>query len=278
MPDELNPLGGASASTDSTTQPTPPAGTATPAVQPAASLSAADVEKLLAAQEAKFQVQLGELAGGLKGTVMEALQGVFQGKQPQPPKKGTTGGQPAPTTQPDPAAEKPWTKDPEYLAQQTKQRELEAKQAEIEKTLETERAARRKAEREAEKSAIQQSVINELIDVDNPVRADASVAKTAAELLILRGVVVKSDTDKKLYVKTIGEDGQEKTVSLRDGVRAWLNGPEGARFRPALPTGAGSSAGSAYAPLSNLDTPLTEADLFKSALLKDQKLRASGAN
>ncbi len=258
----------AAAATD-TSAPPP----AAPAPAPAGSLSLADVEKLftsrLAAERAALQADFDRKQAEREA----ALRAEFGKKPPKPAAKPEPAAEAAP-----PVDEKPWTKDPEYLAQQTAQREAAAKLADIEKTLTEEKAARRRAEKKAEESAIQQSVINELIDVDNPVRADASVAKTAAELLILRGLVVKSDTDKKLYVKTVGDDGQEKTVSLRDGVRAWLNGPEGARFRPALPTGAGSSPGAAYAPLSNLDTPLTEADLFKSALIKDQKLRASGAN
>lgn len=270
---------------DDTNTGTPPAGTdtpaqaAAPAAQPDikamladyAAQSKAAMDQALAQQAAAFRAELAALRGNPAPTA----------KPPVAPTAAAPAqaGTPAPgmTTLEVAPAPKPWEEDPEYQAMRTAQRETAAKQAEIEKRLAHETQLREKAEERASEAARHQAVYKALTELDNPVRADGDGGQQAAELLILKGLV-KRGQDGAFYFVTADATGTKQSKPLTEGVREWLQTKEGARYRPPLPSGAGTSPGFVGGPPpgTNAAIPLSDNERMGLARQRDRQLDQMG--
>lgn len=243
-----------------------------PAAQQPQYLTRADFEAASKAQADALAKMLTEQFGAFRGQVIEeAVSAATRRGKPAPAARPAA---PAPPTAPPPTA-KPWEEDPAYKALLTKSAEQEQRTAALQAEVESQRKAREAAEEAARQSAKEQAVMRELTDIDNPHHTTEERARLASELLLRRGVIRYGAKDQKLYMSIPGEGG-DKTVTLREGVRHWLNTEEGRQFRPAPPSGAGTVSGGWGGPPSASGTAsdyMTPAERFSVALQKQNAMQ-----
>lgn len=269
MSDTDTPSGGTPAS--ESVQQTLPAVPATPG------LSMADVEKLFttklaterAALSADFEAKQAQREAALRQEIAALSAGKGKGK-------------PAPKADP-PAEEQPaliqppkLEEDPAYQALQTRLAEMAAKQAETEKQVKSEQGKREKAEEQARETERFQALFAALTDLENPSRTDPEGGQIAAKFILSQQKVTRSPQTGTYFVEVRDPTtGEAKTVALKEWVQQWGQTNEGRRFRPALPSGAGTTQGfgAGTAP-GQTKRPLNDDEALAAARDHDRRRRA----
>ena len=169
---------------------------------------------------------------------------------------------------------------PAYLALQTRLTEMAAKQAEQDKVLAGERNAREKAEDAAREQERFQTVFKSLTDIDGKVRTDPDGGQMATQWILSQYKVSRSKQTGGYFVEVKdAETGETKTEPLKGWTEKWLLTKEGQRFRPALPSGAGPSAGMfGNQSQDRPDMPLSDAERMGRARQKDRLRTQQGLN
>jgi len=258
---------------------TDPSAQQTQAAQAAPGLSMADVEKLLAAKlaaeraalQADFEQKQAQRDAAFKAQ-LEALQQGGKGK-----------GKPAPAKMEPPVEEAPalitppkLEEDPAYLALKQAREADAARLAEFEKQLKAEQNARERAEEQAREQERFQALFKELTDLENPSRTDPEGGQMAAKWILSQHKVTRSKQTGGYYVETRDpQSGEAKTVALKEWIQQWGQTNEGRRFRPALPSGAGTTSGfGAGVPPGKERRPLNDEEAIAAARDQDRRRRA----
>lgn len=255
------------------TQQTPPA----PAPAAAPGLSLADVQRLLAEERQRIAADLEQKQAQREAALraeLEALRaagGKGKGKQPPPKTEPPAEEVQAPAV----IEPKPISEDPAWQALQSERQAEKAKLAEIEKALAAERGAREKAEESAREQERFKTLYDALIDLESPVRTDADGGQMAAKWILSQQKIQRSQKTGGYYV--VEKDpatGEDKTTPVKEWVQGWLQTKEGARFRPALPAGAGTTPGIAPGSYQRPPSaPLTSVERIAAAREKDRLTR-----
>jgi hypothetical protein len=267
MSDTDTPSGGTPA--PESVQQTLPAVPATPGV------SMADVQRLLAEERTKIQTTLQADFEAKQAQREAALRAEFAA--------GKAGkGKPAPKVDP-PADETPalitppkLEEDPAYQALQTRLAEMAAKQAETEKQVKSEQGKREKAEEQARETERFQALFAALTDLENPSRTDPEGGQIAAKFILSQQKITRSQQTGTYFVEVRDPTtGEAKTVALKEWVQQWGQTNEGRRFRPALPSGAGTTQGfgAGTAP-GQTKRPLNDDEALAAARDHDRRRRA----
>lgn len=267
--------------TDTLSGGTPAPESQTPAqpATPAPALSLADVEKLFTSRLEQERQRIAadlEQKAALREQALRAeiaaLQAGSKGKGKQVPAKVDAPAEEPPAVVLPPKLEE----DPAYQALQTRLAEMAAKQAETEKQVKSEQSKRERAEEQARETERFQALFSALTDLENPVRTDPEGGQIAAKFILSQQKVTRSQQTGTYFVETKDpQTGESKTVPLKEWVQQWGQSNEGRRFRPALPSGAGTSPGfGAPSVPGQKPRPLNDEEAIASARDHDRRRRA----
>lgn len=247
---------------------------------PAQGLSLADVEKLFASRlEQERQRTIAELEqkqaqreAALRAELeaLRAAGGKGKGKPAQAKQEAAPAEEAPAVLEPKPISE-----DPAWQALQTERLAEKAKLAELEKQVKASEAARERAEEQAREQERFKHLYDALTDIESPVRTDADGGQMAAKWILSQQKIQRSQkTGGYFVVEKDPQTGEDKTTPVKEWVRTWLQTNEGARFRPALPGGAGTTPGIAAGGYQRPPAaPLTNAERIAAARQKDHQAR-----
>lgn len=268
-------LPGASTGSSAAQQPAaPPAPSpAAPAQNTKPPATQAEFEQALTTQRQHFEGVLEQLRNAIPGLVLEQVQRTA----PQPQGQGTGGRGGASRTA---APAQPSTQQaPEMSAIRTELDAVKAQQVQTQKALEAEQQKVVAKEAEATRALMQQAIYGSLTSPE--MRLPAEGASVATDFLMTKNMVVPGRDNPKAFFMNLDENGAPITLTLTDGLRRWLDSPQGMVFRPPVPAGSGGTGSQLYSAGASGQAPTLfngppSADKFSQAMRNDVNRRNGG--
>lgn len=224
-------------------------------------------------------------------TARIVTEAIGKAKPPETKVEPPVAAKPPETKTETPAAAKPpETKvdhnDPSIAEMRARQTKLEQELAEerkqrqkLQEGLTDEKKMMEQAKAEARKGQISEELINHLITTG---KLTDRLARGAAKVMLAEDrisvVLNEKNGTHKAYWKLgeLDDDGNEKTLPLKDGIALWAKSEEADQYRPPIVPGAGSSRSNAHPfgkPEQTDMSKMTEAERWSFAERQDKEKR-----